>query len=77
MMLHWFLLGLAVTLVGIVLLGWCGSFCWREVKILLYVVGGFALAVAAWPLTAAIVLVILLMKGLGLWKTRGPRLWWR
>ena len=22
-------------------------------------------------------LTILLMKGLSLWKTRGPRLWWR
>ena len=76
-MFHWLMIGLVVSFVGTLILGWCGTFDRREVKILLCVVGGFALAAAVWPLTAAVVLAILLMKGLGLWKTRGPRLWWR
>ena len=72
-MIEWLLIGLFVSLVGLLLLGWCGTFDWCEVRILMYVLGGFVLAALVWPLTAAVLLIVLIMKGLGLWLPRRRR----
>ena len=68
--MHWLLLGVMVAFAGMLILAWCGTFDWREVKILLCVLGGFALAVLAWPVVAVVLVIILIMRLLGLWRPR-------